>query len=1034
MENKSIRLRTKPGSSQNIMVKIDQDFDFLEVLSLKISQEELYSSFCANYGVIIGRVIANKGFGLPNAKVSIFVPISSEDEKNTLLKELYPYKSILTKDSSGKRYNLLLSKSTCSLNSQAVGSFPTKNEVLDNDIEIEIFEKYYKYTTRTNTAGDYMIFGVPTGTHVVHMDIDLSDAGVASIRPYDLIADGYPKNLFQSATEFKVSNNLDSLPQIKSGNIGTDVIPFWGDEETCEVGITRIDFDTNFNITPNALFFGSIFSDEHKMSLNKYCNPKDRMGQLARLRTGSGSIKVIRVSKINNVDWVANGSPVVPTELEDFELFNPDVTSTSLIDDDGNFAVPVPMNIGHVITNEFGDLIPSGNPDVGIPTKGMYRFAMKFNEPPTHEKRRTANIIFPSLSSLHGGTRGITSNPHTPIDDAGGTEDQRFTTNIDNYKDIYLDFQTFEWKQIYTISQFIKKYKKGSNRFSFLGLKNVDSSDATGYNPMPYTTMVWKSNILYSLMSIILLIASAILQLFVFLVILQFGFAFQFGFRFSFVKIVLKFCIGIGIHIRPFGFIGDMFSNYNTNDNWDNGINCTTPGCEVGASDGGNNGFVLECSGDAVEGLYCINLTKPCGDLGGDCDMTNGCPGCCINIQNNFMAIKLGTTNNPSDINPGDDQGCLCANPNNTTPAPWESNINATCVYFIPSDNLPCCAFEAIKSWECCMRLNAAEKFEVMRRCFFDAWLTGSAYLFQFKYKGKIKSDGRKKEKFCGPGSDTTAGDNYKNQKCCPNGDDIYEDQSCTGNDIINDGTGNEGKCPRCLLRGPSTSQNHSYSGVKDYHYTNHNESISNTGYGNGATDLNDTIYCNAYYSTKIVNLGRIEMCEDVLFEIEKCVTTPSCEIDEYEQLPAIKPNVSSRGCTISSVDLNISNGLPTCPGVGTGYELSWDQNIWMNIMQETSYQDPVEVIFYLLKCWTSVDTWPFIEAGGCKCRPKKLFHKGSGCHENELLTTHEENSTIHPYDYIKELSKIYTEIVLNKDDLFVPGHELYPIEYEEYS
>jgi len=144
MENKSIRLRTTPGSSKNIMVKIDQEFDFLEVLSLKISQEELYSSFCANYGVVIGRVIANKGFGLPNAKVSIFVPISSEDEKNTFLKELYPYKSVLTKDSVGIRYNLLLSKSTCSLNNQAVGSFPTKNEILDNDIEIEIFEKYYK--------------------------------------------------------------------------------------------------------------------------------------------------------------------------------------------------------------------------------------------------------------------------------------------------------------------------------------------------------------------------------------------------------------------------------------------------------------------------------------------------------------------------------------------------------------------------------------------------------------------------------------------------------------------------------------------------------------------------------------------------------------------------------------------------------------------------------------------------------------------------------------------------------------------------
>ena len=81
MSNQSIRIRTTPGSSKNIRFKLDQDFDFLEILSLKISQEDLYQPFCANYGVVVGRVIANKGFGLPNAKVSIFIPITNEDQK-----------------------------------------------------------------------------------------------------------------------------------------------------------------------------------------------------------------------------------------------------------------------------------------------------------------------------------------------------------------------------------------------------------------------------------------------------------------------------------------------------------------------------------------------------------------------------------------------------------------------------------------------------------------------------------------------------------------------------------------------------------------------------------------------------------------------------------------------------------------------------------------------------------------------------------------------------------------------------------------
>jgi hypothetical protein len=87
MANNSIRIRTTPGSSKNVRIKLEQDFDFLEILSLKISQEDLYQTFCANYGVVVGRVIANKGFGLANAKVSVFIPITEEDQKNQLIKD-----------------------------------------------------------------------------------------------------------------------------------------------------------------------------------------------------------------------------------------------------------------------------------------------------------------------------------------------------------------------------------------------------------------------------------------------------------------------------------------------------------------------------------------------------------------------------------------------------------------------------------------------------------------------------------------------------------------------------------------------------------------------------------------------------------------------------------------------------------------------------------------------------------------------------------------------------------------------------------
>jgi hypothetical protein len=80
--SKTIRIRTTPnGSDKYIKVPIEQDFDFIEVLSLRISQEEAYRNFRADYGVIVGRVVINSGFGVPNAKVSVFIPIDDIENR-----------------------------------------------------------------------------------------------------------------------------------------------------------------------------------------------------------------------------------------------------------------------------------------------------------------------------------------------------------------------------------------------------------------------------------------------------------------------------------------------------------------------------------------------------------------------------------------------------------------------------------------------------------------------------------------------------------------------------------------------------------------------------------------------------------------------------------------------------------------------------------------------------------------------------------------------------------------------------------------
>ena len=103
-KNKSYRIRTKVGREADTFldVHLDQDYDSLEILSLKISDKDVYKLHNSDYGVIVGRVLANGNFGVPNAKISVFIPA---DEQNSSLEmwSLYPYTSTSTKNNDNIR-------------------------------------------------------------------------------------------------------------------------------------------------------------------------------------------------------------------------------------------------------------------------------------------------------------------------------------------------------------------------------------------------------------------------------------------------------------------------------------------------------------------------------------------------------------------------------------------------------------------------------------------------------------------------------------------------------------------------------------------------------------------------------------------------------------------------------------------------------------------------------------------------------------------------------------------------------------------
>jgi len=208
------RIRTQLGVDKSIKLLLDQDFEQLEILSLKILSSEIYNRQCSDYGVIVGRISANNGFGLPNCKVSVFIPLSSNDELNPVISTLYPYKSLSDVNEDGYRYNLLPYTKSYSAH-VPTGSFPDREDALIDTNVIEVYDKYYKFTTQTNESGDYMLFGVPLGSQTIHVDVDLSDIGEFSLAPQDLIRLGIATEAQVAGTKFKSSSNLGSLPQIR---------------------------------------------------------------------------------------------------------------------------------------------------------------------------------------------------------------------------------------------------------------------------------------------------------------------------------------------------------------------------------------------------------------------------------------------------------------------------------------------------------------------------------------------------------------------------------------------------------------------------------------------------------------------------------------------------------------------------------------------------------------------------------------------------------------------------------------------------
>lgn len=460
-QNKSYRIHTEIGKDHVVNVPLNQDMSFLEILSLKLRQTNVYKLHTSNYGVLVGRVLANDAFGVQNAKISIFVELDDADKQNSEITNIYPYTSISTKDNNDIRYNLLPDSNNDKCY-RVIGTFPNKRLVLDDNTELQIFDKYWKFTTVTNKSGDYCIYGLPTGQTTVHVDLDISDCGVLSQKPHDLLYKGYTISQFDSPTQFKEGTNLNNLTQVFSQDSSVYVYPFWGDSDVNEIAITRNDVQLQYKFEPTCVFMGSLISDSQEIFVGHNCNPSTENGYNSQLVASEGTIEMIR----KTVDGF----------VEEYQI-----QGNRLINGDGVWCYQIPMNLDYIGTDEYGNIIPVENSSKGIPTRARVRFRISIDESTsTGISRHRAKYLVPNNPKLKD--ESITLATENEYNDNLDLENYyRFGTATPEecYRDLY-------WNKVYTVKNYIPRLQRSNDIRSkrYTGIRTTNYSN--NINPFPY--------------------------------------------------------------------------------------------------------------------------------------------------------------------------------------------------------------------------------------------------------------------------------------------------------------------------------------------------------------------------------------------------------------------------------------------------------------------------------------------------------------------------------------------------------------------
>jgi hypothetical protein len=179
------------------------------------------------------------------------------------------------------------------------------------------------------------------------------------------------------------------------------------------------------------------------------------MGAMDEITTGSGTIEMIRKKPDGTV--------------EEYQI-----QGTQLINGDGVWCYQIPMNLDYMMTDEFGNMVPTNDPNKGIPTRTRVRFRVSMQD----NEENVDNFFRAKVLVPHNPQYSKDGNPETYDYEFGSL------TRDDSFRDLF-------WNNVYSVKSYIPRFQKskvlGWKTEKFTGIKSCNFYGSN--NPIPYNNM-----------------------------------------------------------------------------------------------------------------------------------------------------------------------------------------------------------------------------------------------------------------------------------------------------------------------------------------------------------------------------------------------------------------------------------------------------------------------------------------------------------------------------------------------------------------